>query len=137
MKNLFKNISQEEKNRILEMHTVNKNLIKEDGVSMDNNTNKYIKDFIKMVTSTGFKHDPLTKINPALFYSYQGKPLVFVNGREDLPATIWVFKDGKGITAAGYYGTENFNLGPIDNQKVKVWCQQQFMTKEKLYKTIK
>jgi hypothetical protein len=55
MKNLFNNISQEEKNRILEMHSSKKNVILEE-VSDDDNI---INQIIKM--DKDFDNDPLYK----------------------------------------------------------------------------
>lgn len=55
MKNLFNDISQDEKNRILEMHSGKKNIIKEDNVrlSMSTLTPQSVEQFFKEKFNTG------------------------------------------------------------------------------------
>ena len=65
MKNLFNNISQEEKNRILEMHSGKKNLISEDDMtSMDSNSTVVTpKDYVLTDHAMGKTYPYLIKKN--------------------------------------------------------------------------
>ena len=65
MKNLFNNISQDEKNRILEMHSGKKNVIFEDDMtSMDNNTTVVTpKDYVLTDHAMGKTYPFLIKKN--------------------------------------------------------------------------
>jgi hypothetical protein len=134
MKNLFNDISQEEKNRILEMHSGKKTLLEEpmlnqDSTQMSGNQNS-VDDFLVMITDYGFKIDPNSSDKPfAYIYTsgkyvaqFKGKPLCFIKttikNNQTKTQNIFLRKNGVRVTLINGGEMLGFNI-PQDMVKLE------------------
>jgi hypothetical protein len=118
MKNLFNNISQEEKNRILEMHSGKKNVISEQISQIEPQSNSStpsqtisLKQIMTILGSLGFKNSPSSG-----YKLHMDKPN---NG---------AIKDRNGNYVASYEAyiptTQNQGVGYTDGKTMQLWIDK-------------
>lgn len=101
MKNLFNSISQEEKNRILEMHSGKKNVISEDDLMSDmtkNSTNVIPRDYV-------LAHREMGQVYP--FLIKKGTPIKTMDGKVNISCI-----EGESISNNSMSSRDNYDFIP-------------------------